>query len=75
MGSRGKDRPYGVTRKDAALPPVFSFTADRIRFEDEWLIVVNKPAGLPTQPTLDARRASLHSTLEAFLRQRDGGTP
>ena len=75
MGSRGKDRPYGATRKDAAPPPAFVFTADRILFEDDWLIVVNKPAGLPTQPTLDARRASVHSTLEAFLRQRDGGTP
>lgn len=44
-------------------------------FEDEWLIVVDKPAGLPTQPTLDARRASVFSLLKEFLQQRDGGTP
>ena len=44
-------------------------------FEDEWLLVVDKPAGMPTQPTLDARRASIFSTLKEYLQQRDGGTP
>ena len=45
-----------------------------IAYEDAHLIVVDKPAGVPTQPTLDARRASAQSTLAAFLRERDGGT-
>jgi RluA family pseudouridine synthase len=53
----------------------FSWTPERVLFEDEWLLVVDKPAGLPTQPTLDAGRASVFTTLMEFLRQRDGGPP
>ena len=50
----------------------FAWTAERILFEDEWLIVVDKPAGLPTQPTLDAERSSVFGALQTFLAQRDG---
>jgi RluA family pseudouridine synthase len=50
----------------------FVWTPERILFEDEWLIVVDKPAGLPTQPTVDVARASVFGTLKAFLAQRDG---
>jgi RluA family pseudouridine synthase len=53
----------------------FAWTPERILFEDEWLVVVDKPAGLPTQPTLDAARASVFGTLAEYLRQRDGGKP
>ncbi len=34
-----------------------------ILFEDKWLLIVNKPAGLPTQPTVDRKRPSLYSLL------------
>src|SRR5690349_3506754 len=34
----------------------FLFTADRILFEDQDLIVVNKPPGLPTHETIDSTR-------------------
>lgn len=47
----------------------------RILFEDEWLIAVDKPAGLPTQPTLDAARPSVFSELKKYLQQRDGREP
>ena len=50
----------------------YTWAPERILFEDEWLIVVDKPAGLPTQPTLDAKRASVFGTLQGFLAQRDG---
>jgi RluA family pseudouridine synthase len=53
-------------------PPDFVWAPERVLFEDEWLIVVDKPAGLPTQPTIDQRRASVFSCLQAFLQQRDG---
>ncbi|NDG83461.1 MAG: RluA family pseudouridine synthase [Proteobacteria bacterium] len=43
----------------------------RIVFEDEWLIVINKPSGLPTQPTLDPLRPNLFDLTRAFLRERD----
>jgi RluA family pseudouridine synthase len=66
-------------RIDAAQQGVrldhFSWTPERVLFEDEWLLVVDKPAGLPTQPTLDESRASVFTTLKEFLQQRDGGTP
>jgi RluA family pseudouridine synthase len=51
------------------------WTPERILYEDEWLIVVDKPAGLPTQPTPDPGRASVLGLLDDFLRRRDGGTP
>ena len=43
----------------------------RILFEDEWLIVVDKPNGLPTQPTVDPFRANLFDMMKQFLSQRD----
>lgn len=66
-----------VRRNEPTRPtaPAPGWGPERILFEDEWLIVVDKPAGLPTQPTLDARRASVHSTLATFLREREGGSP
>ncbi len=35
-----------------------------ILFEDEFLVVVNKPAGLPSQPTVDKKRKDLFSLLQ-----------
>lgn len=52
-----------------------SWRIEQVLYEDEWLLVVDKPAGMPTQPTLDASRASVFSTLKEFLQKRDGGTP
>jgi RluA family pseudouridine synthase len=46
--------------------------ADQILFEDEWIVGINKPAGLPTQPTLDEARANLYALLRKFFRARDG---
>ncbi len=50
----------------------FIFTADRILFEDEVILVVNKPPGLPTQPTLDEARDNFYQALHDFLKGRDG---
>lgn len=50
----------------------FEMTQDRILFEDEWLIAVDKPAGLPTQPTLDEARNNLFGALKKFLSKREG---
>lgn len=75
MAHRNPAPRNGATRREAPPAPAFAWGPERILFEDEWLIVADKPSGLPTQPTLDARRASAHSTLAAFLRGRDGGTP
>jgi len=34
-----------------------------ILFEDTWLLIVNKPSGLPTQATLDPKRTNLYTQL------------
>ena len=54
-------------------PSVWS--PSRILFEDTWLIVVDKPAGMPTQPTVDASRPSVESELKRYLTSRDGAPP
>ncbi len=43
-----------------------------IIFEDEDLIIVNKPPRLPTQPTLDPSRANLFQSVKSFLKKRSG---
>src|SRR6185437_9442973 len=50
----------------------FEMGASDILFEDEYLIAVNKPAGLPTQPTLDEARDNLFALMKKFLKARDG---
>ncbi|MFN0028139.1 MAG: RluA family pseudouridine synthase [Acidimicrobiales bacterium] len=41
-----------------------------VLFEDQWLLAVNKPAGLPTHATADPRRAHLQGALLELLRNR-----
>jgi 23S rRNA pseudouridine1911/1915/1917 synthase len=50
----------------------FELTADRILFEDDDLIVIDKPPGLPAQPTLDRDRDNLFAAVRRFLSKRDG---
>ena len=52
-----------VIPPDLAIPVVF---------EDRWLLVVNKPAGMPTQGTQASDR---HDLLALLARQRPGGAP
>lgn len=63
------------SKSSGAAAASFVFGPERVLFEDEWLIAVDKPAGLPTQPTLDASRPSLLSVLKGFMRARDGREP
>ncbi|MGK5082402.1 RluA family pseudouridine synthase [Bdellovibrionota bacterium FG-1] len=56
---RAQDRPFEMTQSD-------------VLFEDEFIIVVNKPPGLPTQPTLDEARVNLFSSVKKFLAARSG---
>jgi RluA family pseudouridine synthase len=57
-----------ATSRDKA----FELTRDRILFEDEDLILVDKPHGLPTHATLDADRDNLFAAVARFLSKRDG---
>ena len=49
----------------------FELTADRILFEDDDLIFIDKPPGLPAQPTLDESRDNLFAAVGRFLAGRD----
>lgn len=52
--------------------PIPTFGPERILHEDEDLLVVDKPAGLPMHANLDPARPHLIGLLEAFLSARDG---
>ncbi|MBS1961673.1 MAG: RluA family pseudouridine synthase [Bdellovibrionales bacterium] len=69
--STDADRERGGTASGPGSS-AWKFTEAAILFEDEWILGVNKPAGLPTQPTLDEARANLYALLQKFLRARDG---
>lgn len=49
----------------------FEMTEERILHEDESILVVNKPAGLPTEATMVADRDNLHAALKRYLLARD----
>ncbi len=51
---------------------LFQMTEKNILYEDKDLIVVNKPPGLPTQPTLDEARNNLFESVKKFLQKREG---
>jgi RluA family pseudouridine synthase len=51
----------------------FVMEEGRILYEDDCLIAIDKPAGLPTQPTLDEARSNAFAALKTFLLRRDGG--
>jgi RluA family pseudouridine synthase len=48
----------------------FELTADRILFEDEDLIFIDKPPGFPTHPTVDDTRDNLFAAVGRFLGKR-----
>jgi len=48
--------------------------ADSILFEDDDIVVVNKPAGLPSQVTLDRTRNHLVAALTQLIQSRDGAS-
>jgi RluA family pseudouridine synthase len=52
--------------------PDFKVNASSILFEDSDLIIVNKPFGIPTQPTMDKTRNNIFTSLQEFLKNRDG---
>lgn len=56
----------GVSRDRA-----FEMGPGDILFEDEFIIAVNKPPGLPTQPTLDEARTNLFASVRKYLATRD----
>ena len=60
----------GISDQQASQPLV-SIKNEKIIFEDEWIIIVNKDPGVPTQPTIDPGRANLFDLTKQFLTRRD----
>lgn len=60
-----------LAKDGPASDQVFQMSEDAVLYEDEDLIAVNKPAGLPTQPTLDEARDNLFVAVKRFLSERD----
>lgn len=52
----------------------FEVTPERILYEDADLIIIDKPPGLPAQPTLDEGRDNLFAAVSRFLEKQDGGS-
>jgi len=50
--------------------PLSVLKDDKILFEDEWLIIINKDPGIPTQPTIDPNRANLFDLTKQLLSRR-----
>ena len=67
--------PTGTKGPSHTATKRFEVVPGQILFEDEWLIAVDKPVGLPTQPTLDESRPNVFGALKEFLKKRDGGSP
>jgi 23S rRNA pseudouridine1911/1915/1917 synthase len=67
MARRG---PSAYVRKLDWIPAADASAALRVLFEDEWLIAVDKPAGLPTHETLDIARPSLTALVERHVGRR-----
>ncbi|MEK6705820.1 MAG: RluA family pseudouridine synthase [Bdellovibrionota bacterium] len=49
----------------------FDMTQEHILYEDEYIIAIDKPPHLPTQPTLDEARDNLFAALKRFITTRD----
>ncbi len=63
--------------KKVQRPPKseFTLTKDMILFEDDDIVIVNKPYGIPTHATLDPDRDFLVAGLKRFFKTRDGKVP
>jgi 23S rRNA pseudouridine1911/1915/1917 synthase len=61
---------FAVETTPGDLP--FECTAADILYEDEWLVAVSKPPGIPTEGSFLASRDSLHAAVRRFLAARDG---
>lgn len=56
--------------KDTAPEAGWHVSPVVILFEDDDLIAIDKPAGLPSQATLDANRHNLHRAVEMYLKSK-----
>jgi RluA family pseudouridine synthase len=55
--------------------PDWVVAAKDVLYEDDWLIVVNKPSGVPSQPTFDRSRSNCLVAVGEYLRSAYVGQP
>ncbi len=67
--------PESLQRSQKRRRQRVELDADDVLYEDEWLIAVNKPAGLPSQATLDEARDHLVAAVGRLLGERGGAEP
>ncbi len=48
-------------------------TEDHIVYEDEWLVAISKPAGMPSQQTVDGSRTNAFQSLKKLIFERSKG--
>jgi RluA family pseudouridine synthase len=65
------ENKLGVSENSASAPN-FNIKPEQVLFEDEWIILINKEAGVPTQPTIDPNRPNLFDLTKQFLARRAG---
>ena len=63
---------YGaLTRKHGELPmspsPLWTLSKNDVLYEDEHIIVINKPSGIPSQATVDPNRDHAFAAVERYL--------
>lgn len=67
--------PHEKVGSGFAPPLSFSLGEESVLYEDEDLLVLDKPPGLPTQPTLDDSRQNLFRLAQEFMGRRVGSGP
>lgn len=65
-------RPHALEAEGPTEPP--SPAALRVLYEDDALLAVDKPAGVPTVPTADPRRPHLVGLVKEWLARREEGS-
>jgi RluA family pseudouridine synthase len=65
-------RPDALAASRLDQDRAFVMGPERVLYEDAELIAIDKPPGLPTQPTIDPKRPSLYGLVKAWLGQRAG---
>lgn len=64
----GTGQRVEMHRDDSSLDP-YRITADQVLFQDEYLIVLNKPSGIETQPTPARYKGTLFEALQVWLKR------
>lgn len=67
------ERKLGASSGEVAAQQ-YRISRTDILYEDDYLIAINKPSGLPTQPTLDPLRSNLYDLLVKYRAENPSAT-